>query len=275
MEVLGFVGLGAMGGPMAVNLVRRGYGVVGFDPDPGRQEQARSGGVRLLPSTAEVAQQADRTIVSMVRDVAQTRAVLDGPQGILSSGRTEGDLVIMSSLDPTSMERLTEDAGARGLTAVAAPVSGGLVGAREASLTIIASGDAAALDRLQPMFAALGTNIFVVGDRTGMAQAAKLANQLMLAVSMLGAREGMEIATSHGVPGEVLSQLLEVSTGDSWAARNWDRVRAFWEHYAPGNELDIILKDVNSALREGAGSGLAQPFTSLARDRLQAEVEAS
>lgn len=266
-ETVGFVGLGAMGGPMATRLLGAGRRVVGVDTSPERREAARAAGVDLVDSVAEAAGAATRTLISVVRDAAQTETVVDG---ILAAGRTPLDVLLMSTLDPGFTERSAARLAERGITAVAAPVSGGVTGAIEGTLTVIASGDLAALERCRPLLDAMGTNVFVLGDRPAMAQAAKLGNQLILAAALTGVRSATRIASAYGVGDGALMPLLEVSTGDTWAGRNWDRARRFWEAYAPGNELDIILKDVRSVLREAGAQGWDMPIAQL----VEAELEA-
>lgn len=268
-EVVGFIGLGAMGGPMAANLVNAGYTVAGFDLAPARLSAARARGVTVMGSCLEVAKAATSTVISIVRDAVQTSEVLHGSQGVIAAGRSGLDLAVMSTLDPTTMRELAEDLASSGITAVDGPVSGGVAGAEQGTLAILTSGDPAALERLRPLLETMGKHVFYLGERPGMGQAAKLANQVMLAVSMLGVREGVRIASSHGVDEEQLMRLLAVSTGDSWAARNWDRVRGFWERYVPGNELDIIRKDLRSAFREADRQEWSLPITAAVYEQIQ------
>jgi 3-hydroxyisobutyrate dehydrogenase len=146
---------------------------------------------------------------------------------------------------------------------VDAPVSGGVAGAQRGTLTIMLSGNGSTIEELRPLLDAVGGNLFRVGDRPGMAQAAKHANQLMLAVNMLGITEGLRIATRHGVDEKQLMQLLSVSTGGSWAVRNWDDVSAFWKSAEPQGTLEIILKDLRSTLREADQQKLSLPVTAV------------
>jgi 3-hydroxyisobutyrate dehydrogenase len=260
METIGFIGLGAMGAPMAARLVGAEYGVVGVDPSPSRRVQAEAAGVHLAGSPREAAAAATRTVISVVRDAAQTEEVVNGPDGILAAGREQLDLLLMSTLDPGFTERTAALLAEHGITAVAAPVSGGVAGATDGTLTIIAAGDPATLSRCRPLLDAMGANVFVLGERPAMAQAAKLANQVALAAALVGVRTGTLIASAYGVDEDDLVSLLEVSTGDTWAGRNWDRARRFWEEYVPGNELDIILKDLRSVLREAEEQGWNLPI---------------
>ncbi len=262
-EVVGFVGLGAMGGPMAANLVRAGFQVVGVEVSEVRRAEAARAGVRPAGSVAEAARAATRVLISIVRDGDQTREVVRGPQGLLSAGRENLVFVCMSTLDPSTLHALTQELAEAGIEVVDAPVSGGVSGAREGTLTIMLAGAAPTLAALRPLFEAMGGNLFGVGEQPGMAQAAKLANQLMLAVNMLGITEGLRIAGRHQVDEHQLMALLSVSTGGSWAVRNWDDVSAFWRSAEPGGTLEIILKDLRSALREADQQQVSLPVTGL------------
>lgn len=262
-EVVGFVGLGAMGGPMSANLVRAGFEVVGVDPSEPRRAEAAGSGVRLAESVAEAARAATRVLVSIVRDADQTRQVIHGPDGLLAAGRRDLTLVCMSTLDPGSLQEHARTLGEAGVEVVDAPVSGGVAGARQATLTIMLAGSGPTLAAIRPLLEAVGRNLFTVGERPGMAQAAKLANQLMLAVNMLGITEGLRIATRHGVDERRLTELLSVSTGGSWAVDNWEDVSAFWRSAEPGGTLEIILKDLRSTLREADQQRLSLPVTGL------------
>lgn len=262
-EVVGFVGLGAMGGPMSANLVRAGFEVVGVDPSETRRAEAAGSGVRLAESVAEAARAATRVLVSIVRDADQTRQVIHGPDGLLAAGRRDLTLVCMSTLDPGSLQEHARTLEKAGVQVVDAPVSGGVAGARQATLTIMLAGSGSTLAAIRPLLEAVGRNLFTVGERPGMAQAAKLANQLMLAVNMLGITEGLRIATRHGVDERRLTELLSVSTGGSWAVDNWEDVSAFWRSAEPGGTLEIILKDLRSTLREADQQRLSLPVTGL------------
>ncbi len=260
-ETVGFVGLGAMGGRMAANLIRAGYDVVGVEPSESRRAEAVKTGVRPAGSVAEAARAATRVLISIVRDADQTREVVRGPEGLLSAGREGMVMVCMSTLDPSSLQALSAELGEAGIEVVDAPVSGGVAGAQQGTLTIMLAGRAATLAEVRAVLESMGRNLFTVGERPGMAQAAKLANQLMLAVNMLGISEGLRIATRHGVEEAQLMELLSVSTGGSWAVQNWTDVSGFWRSAEPGGTLEIILKDLRATLREADQQRLSLPVT--------------
>src|SRR5262245_58801606 len=188
---VGLLGLGEMGLPMASRLVQAGWRVVAYDVREEALARAVAAGVQRAGSPAEVARTVDRTIVSIVRTLPQTEAVLFGADGLVSATRSPLDVAVMSTLNPAAMAKLAERAAVHGLTLVDAPVSGGRAGAERGTLSIMQAGEAAALQRIQPILELLGTNRFVLGERPGMGQAAKLANQIMLTASLLGVAEGL------------------------------------------------------------------------------------
>ena len=183
---VGWVGLGEMGVPMAANLVAAGHPVHGFDLNAERRAEAADRGVEIAGSLAELIERTS-TLVTMLRTGAQTEALLLGEGGVAElAGGGPRDVVVMSTLDPPAMERLADGCAERGLTLFDVPVSGGVKGAEAATLSIMAAGDPAGLERIRPLLEPLGARIHVLGDRPGMSQAAKLANQVMMAVAIAG-----------------------------------------------------------------------------------------
>ena len=251
-DAVGVIGLGAMGAPMAANLEKAGYEVASHD--------IRGGG--SAGSVAEVAARATRAVIVVVRTRPQVEEV------VAQLDRAGLDVLVMSTIDPSTMAHLAQDLARRGLTAVDAPVSGGVAGAEAGTLAIMVAGDPAAVERCRPLLEAMGESIFVIGDRPGMGQAVKLANQLMLAVSMLAAQEGLRLAAEYGLQPEDVLPVIERSTGASWAAANWERVLGWWRDYQPGGALDIIVKDMRSLLDDAAERRLPLPVAALAFQRL-------
>jgi 3-hydroxyisobutyrate dehydrogenase len=233
--VVGFVGLGAMGGPMAANLARAGFEVAAFDVDSARVSLP----LRRCDSVTQVCDRAGGVVVSIVRTLPETEAVAAEVRrrGLL--------LVVMSTINPAAMARIAGELAERGVEVLDAPVSGGVAGAEAGSLAIMAAGTPTALERARPVLDVLGRTVFHVGERPGEAQAVKLANQLMLAANIVGARAGLRLARAHGLaPDQVLPVIAE-STGASWVAEHWETVTGWLEH--PEGALGIILKDLRSA----------------------------
>ena len=251
-DVVGVIGLGAMGVPMAANLERAGYEVASYDIR----------GTGSAGSVAEVAARATRAVIVVVRTRPQVEAV------VAQLERAGLDVLVMSTIDPSTMERLAQDLARRGLTALDAPVSGGVAGAEAGTLAIMAAGDSAAVARCRPLLEAVGRSIFVIGDRPGMGQAVKLANQLMLAVNLVAAQEGLRLADEYGLQPENVLPVVERSTGASWAAANWETVLGWWRDYQPGGALDIIVKDLRSLLDDAAERRVPLPVAAVAFQRL-------
>jgi 3-hydroxyisobutyrate dehydrogenase len=259
-ESVGIIGLGEMGLPMARNLRSAGFGVVGLDVNEAAREAARAAGVQVVETPAEVGRGATRAVLCIVRDLAQTEGVLFGDRGVISSGRRGLGIVIMSTLSPASMRTVAERAGQAGFVVLDAPVSGARSGAEAGTLTIMASGPRTLYESCLPYFSAMGKNVFHLGDAPGAGQAAKLANNLMLAAAMVGCAEGLRFGARHGIPEERLLELLRVSTGNGWVVQHWEDVRRWWSEYRPGTTLDIVEKDLRSIVQDctAAGAPLTQ-----------------
>jgi 3-hydroxyisobutyrate dehydrogenase-like beta-hydroxyacid dehydrogenase len=251
---VGFVGLGEMGLPMAANLVASGRDVVGFDTDASALARAKEAGVRGGDvSESDVA-------VVMVRTLEQVEAAvngLDGPRIV----------VVMSTVDPGGIERV---AGSASVPVLDAPVSGGVRGAEARTLSIMVSGDRAAFEEVRPLLDELGSTVRYLGERPGLGQTAKLANQLMMTVALAGTLEGLALAERYGLGDEAVLEVVGAGTGSSWVLEHWDWMRSLWEGYEPGNALDVLLKDMRALFRETEAQGHASPVAEAAYARLLA-----
>lgn len=263
---VGFIGLGEMGLPMSTNLVRAGHRVTGFDLDQGRLATAHAAGVERAASAGAAAAAAD-AVVTMVRTGAQTEELLTELAGSIDGPPI--DVLMMSTAEPELVAALAERTAER-LTLVDAPVSGGLRGAEAATLAIMAAGSPAALARVRPLLDVMGANVFVLGARPGLGQAAKVANQVMMGAALAGTIEALELSRAHGLADAAVCEAVLAGTGASWVLEHWDWMRSLWEAYEPGSGLDILIKDLQATLDAGERKGLELPSTSLALDRLEA-----
>ncbi|SFV25062.1 NAD(P)-dependent oxidoreductase [Micrococcus terreus] len=257
---IGFVGLGTMGLPMALNLNKAGFEVIGYDAFEGSRAKAREAGITIADSPRQVAEKAEDAVVSMVRDYAQNVDVILGEDGLLSAHPQGLTVIVMSTLDPDSMNELgrqvTETGQAR---IIAAAVSGGATGAQEGTLSIMASGAEDLVDAARPYFDAVGSNTFYYGEAPGNSQAAKLVNNLVLGITMNAVAEGLKFGAHYGLPESELLNLFQVSTGDSWVARNWDTV----SQWTADTALAVLLKDLKAAHLKGLEHGITLPFNAL------------
>ncbi|MEH7237595.1 NAD(P)-dependent oxidoreductase [Bacillus sp. JJ1562] len=262
---IGFVGLGTMGFPMAANLKKAGFEVIGYDAYKGVYEKAEAAGFTMVETLKEVAEQADEAIISMVRDYAQNVEVIFGENGLLSAQPKNKTVIVMSTLDPQTMNELGEKVeGESELTLISAAVSGGASGAQAGTLSIMTSGKEEIVKSFQPYFDAIGSNTFYYGSEPGNSQVAKLINNLILGINMNAVAEGLKLANHYNLPQEEVINLLQVSTGDSWVARNWSDV----SEWTADTALAVLLKDLIASYNQGIKHNISMPFNALSSTQL-------
>ena len=263
---IGFVGLGTMGFPMALNLQKAGFEVIGYDAFKGVYEKAKAAGITMVDTLKEVAGQSTDAIISMVRDHAQNVDIIFGENGLSKTPQTKGKtIIVMSTLDPETMSGLaTKVEKETSFRLVSAAVSGGHLGAEAGTLSIMTSGPEQILKSFQPYFDAMGSNTFFYGENPGNSQVAKLVNNMMLGVTMTALAEGLKLCDSYYLPQKELLNLLKVSTGDSWVARNWADI----SQWTADTALEVLLKDLKATFKEGVTRNVPLPFNALAATML-------
>lgn len=265
-----FIGLGNMGGPMALNLHKAGYRVKAYDLAPAAREHWASQGLDLSDTAVQAAQGAD-VLISMLPASRHVEALYLGPQGLLSA-LNPGVLVIdCSTIAPASARRVAQAAEQHGLTMLDAPVSGGTAGAAAGTLTFMVGGDAAALEQARPVLSAMGAHIFHAGA-AGAGQVAKVCNNMLLGILMIGTSEALALGTANGLDPKVLSEIMRRSSGGNWALEKYnpwpgvmDNVPAARE-YSGGFGTDLMLKDLGLALESALATGTATTLGSVARN---------
>jgi 2-hydroxy-3-oxopropionate reductase len=258
-DTIGFVGLGIMGRPMATNLLAAGYEVTVHSRSPGPVEELVAAGAKRADGPAAVASGSDVTI-TMLPDTPDVELVLVGPGGVLE-GASEGSLVIdMSSIDPGPTRAMATAFGSRGIAMLDAPVSGGERGAIDATLSIMIGGDADAVARAMPVFAALGRNIVHVGS-SGAGQITKACNQLVVASTIEAVAEALLLAERSGVdPAKVREALLGGFAGSKILEVHGQRMLD--RTFDPGFRIRLHRKDAR--IVEGAAGATATPIPAFA-----------
>src|SRR5438874_6543962 len=262
MMDVGFIGLGTMGRPMASHLQAAGHRLFLCDVGPISQELVAAGGV-VCKSGKEVAEQSD-VVIMMVPDTPHVQAVLFGANGV-AEGLSKGRIVVdMSSISPLATKEFAKKINALGCEYLDAPVSGGEVGAKAASLTIMVGGAEAAFAEVKPLFELMGKNITLVGGN-GDGQTTKVANQIIVALTIEAVGEALLYAAKAGAdPGKVRqalmggfasSLILEVH-GERMLKRTFD----------PGFRIELHQKDLNRALTTGRALGVALPNTATCQE---------
>jgi 3-hydroxyisobutyrate dehydrogenase len=265
---VGWIGTGVMGASMCGHLLGAGHPVRVFTRTREKAEPLLARGARWADSPAEVAASSD-VLFSIVGFPADVREVVLGRDGVLAGIRPGAIAVDMTSSEPSLAREIEAAARARGAFALDAPVSGGDVGARAATLSIMVGGEAEVLERVRPLFERLGKTIVHQGP-AGAGQHTKLVNQMLIAANMVGVCEALLYAQRAG-----LDPLRVIASVGSGAAASWSinslgpKVAA--RDFAPGFYVEHFLKDMGIALREGRRMGLALPGLELA-ERLYREV---
>ena len=237
---VGFIGLGAMGGPMALNLVKHGFSLVVHDIDAAKVALWSTRGAKVAGSAEEVAARVERTI-SMVETTAQAEAVIGGEHGIIRGARPGHVVACMSTIDPLVARRLAEQLAARGIAMVDAPVSGGTERAASGELSIIVGGAAETVAACQDLFRAMGAKVFHVGG-LGQGLAMKLVNNMLIQVNTVAVAEALVLGVKAGLDPQTIYEVVRASTGNSFAFEM--RVpRILKRDFSPGGTVDISFKD--------------------------------
>ena len=270
MSRIAFIGLGNMGGPMAINLAKAGHQVQVYDLSIAALEAAVSGGAQAAGSAGEAVADAE-VVISMLPASRHVEGLYLGQGGLLEAIPAGALVMDCSTIAPASAQKVAEAAATRGLQMIDAPVSGGTAGAQGATLTFIVGGEVAALERARPYLQAMGKNIFHVGGN-GAGQVAKLCNNMALGVIMAVTGEALSLGVAHGLDPKVLSQMMAVSTGRSWATEvcnPWPNVldnAPASRGYSGGFGNDLMLKDLGLAAEAAMAKGASIPLGELARN---------
>lgn len=256
MRTIGFIGLGVMGAPMADNLVKAGFDVVGHTRRPDGADRLVAAGGRRAGSAAEAARGAD-AVITMLPDSPDVEAVVLGPDGVLANSDPGTLLIDMSTVRPQTARDLAAAALDRGLESLDAPVSGGEQGAIDAALSIMVGGTASAFARARPIFGALGTTIVHVGP-AGAGQLVKAANQLVVGGTIELVAEAIVLMEASGVdPALGLEVLGGGLAGSTVLARKGTAMLE--RRFTPGFRVDLHHKDLGIVLDAARAAKVAVP----------------
>lgn len=265
---IGFIGLGIMGRPMALNLKQAGHEL--FVPDRRSLTEELRAAATVVADPASVAEHAD-VIILMVPDTPDVETVLFGPHGV-AEGLSGGKLVIdMSSISPIATKDFAARINGLGCEYLDAPVSGGEVGAKNATLTIMIGGPEAAFGRALPLFQAMGKNITHVGTENGAGQTCKVANQIIVALNIQAVSEALTFARKAGAdPARVRQALMGGFASSRILEVHAERM--INRSFAPGFRIRLHQKDLNLALSAARELGMALPNTAIAQQLFSAVV---
>lgn len=264
---IGFVGLGIMGRPMALNLLKAGHALQVFDVVPERMTALVQAGATAAASAREAAAGCE-VVITMLPNSPEVRAAVCGADGVLEGAAPGTLLVDMSSIAPLAGREIAAQAAARGVVMLDAPVSGGEPKAIEGKLAIMVGGPADAFARARPLLEKMGASVTRVGE-IGSGNVAKLANQIMVALHIAAMSEAMVLAAKAGVNPEAVYRAIRGGLAGS-AVLDAKMPLVLQGNFKPGFRIELHVKDLMNALDTAHGVGVPLPLTSSVLEFLQA-----
>ena len=268
-ERVGFVGLGIMGRPMAVNLLKAGYEVTGYDRNLQKTLATAAEGASAGSSAAEAATGASATVV-MVQDSANSEEAVLGPGGVLEGAAAGSTVIDMSSIAPGTSQKLAAACEARGVEFLDAPVSGGEPKAIDGSLAIMVGGKADVFERHVPLLNAMGSSAVLCGGY-GAGNTTKLANQIIVAANIEAVGEALVLAVRAGLDPNTVFQAIRGGLAGS-AVMDAKAPMMIEGNFEPGFRINLHQKDLNNALITAGELGVPLPVTSLVRQMVGALI---
>ena len=265
MEKVGFIGLGIMGLPMTLNLIKAGFPVTVNSRNQAKVAEATAAGAEKAGSPAELASQVD-VIITMLPDSPEVEQVVLGENGVMEGVRSGQVFIDMSTIAPETSKKLAAALGEKGVAALDAPVSGGEVGAQNGALSIMVGGTQAAFDRALPVFQAMGKNIVRIGE-TGAGQVTKACNQIVVGVTIQAVAESLTLARKAGVD---VAKVREALLGGFAQSKIMDLhgQRVLDGNWKPGFKTKLHRKDMNIALQTGKALQVPLPASAIVASQM-------
>ena len=236
----GFIGLGAMGSPMALNIIKAGIPLIVHDVDDRKTREHQKAGAEVMYSPMEIANASDRTIC-LVETTRQAEEVICGERGIIHGAKPGHIVICMSTINPTIAKRIASDLSLQEIFMLDAPVSGGTARAKDADLTVIAGGEKEIFNKCKDIFEAVGKDAFHIGEH-GQGLVMKLINNMLGITNTITLIEGLTIGVKSGIGLQTMLDVLRKSSGAS-AAVDLRVPRIIEGDFKPGGTVDIVYKD--------------------------------
>jgi 3-hydroxyisobutyrate dehydrogenase len=270
MAKVAFIGLGNMGGPMAINLVKAGHAVSVFDLSEAALAQLKTAGAAVAGSAGEAANGVDY-VISMLPAGKHVAATYLGDSGLLAQLDSSTTILDCSTIDAATARKVGEAAADLGIGFMDSPVSGGVAAAAAGTLAFMCGGSADTFEKGRMILADMGKNIFHAGP-AGAGQVAKGCNNMLLAIHMIGSAEALEMGARNGLDPKVLSEIMLASSGRNWSLEVYNPYPGVMEtapasnDYKPGFMVDLMVKDLGLALEIAEQSNFDNPMGQLAKE---------
>ena len=270
MAKVAFIGLGNMGGPMAINLVKAGHDVAVFDLSEAALAQLKAAGATVATTAAEAASGVDY-VISMLPAGKHVAATYLGDSGLLSQLDASSTVLDCSTIDAATARSVGEAAAGMGIGFMDSPVSGGVAAAAAGTLAFMCGGSAETFEKARIILADMGKNIFHAGP-AGAGQVAKGCNNMLLAIHMIGSSEALEMGARNGLDPKVLSEIMLASSGRNWSLEVYNPYPGVMETapasngYKPGFMVDLMVKDLGLALEIAEQCDFDNPMGRLAKE---------
>jgi len=262
MSNIAFIGLGNMGGPMAVNLIKKGHHVIGFDLSEEALKIPVSEGGQTAESAVAASKDAD-VVISMLPSGKHVADLYS--EEFISSLKPNTLLIDSSTIDAVTARTVAELAVSKGCRMIDAPVSGGTAGAQAGTLTFIVGGKQEDYEKARPILKCMGQNIFHAGE-SGAGQVAKICNNMLLAIHMIGTSEAINLGVKHGLNPQILSEIMQKSSGKNWSLDVYNPYPGVMENapasrnYSGGFAVDLMTKDLGLAAEAGLETKTSTPL---------------
>ena len=273
MKKIGFIGLGNMGEPMAANLVKAGFDVIGFDLIEEAKKKAEQNGIQIAEDAVSASENVD-ALISMLPASEHVESLYLGEEGLLSKLDKTVLIIDSSTIAPDSAIKVANQAKDLELSMIDAPVSGGVVGAQESKLTFIVGGAENNVERARPLLEKMGSNIFHAGGN-GAGQVAKVCNNMLLAIHMCGTAEAIALGVKNGLDASVLSEIMRKSSGGNWSLEVYNPYPGVMSsapasrNYEGGFLNKLMAKDLGLAKEASESTNSETPMGDLARNLYQ------
>jgi 2-hydroxy-3-oxopropionate reductase len=262
MDKIAFIGLGIMGRPMCLNLLKAGYPVTVHNRTPSKADEALQAGAEWAASPKEAAEKSD-IIITMVPDTPDVEEVILGDKGVIHGARRDSVVMDMSTISPSMTKEIAHRLRGKNIAMLDAPVSGGDIGAQNGTLAIMAGGEESVFRRCLPVLQILGKTVTLVGTH-GMGQTVKLCNQILVAVTNMAVCEALVFGKKSGVDPSVMIEAVKDGAAGSWQLSNLGP-KMIQRDYAPGFMIDLQQKDLRLALESAQEINLPLSALNLVR----------